>query len=122
YHSSKKWITHALSVHQKDVYCDFDDCEYSHGNQQGKAFGTPSEKKRHAQQKHDNPETCQLPYCTHKKVRVNRTDKRTKHDAIHHGRFICTVGGCLRGRINSINYGFHTQALLDDHIQKNKHR
>ncbi|CZR58451.1 uncharacterized protein PAC_08343 [Phialocephala subalpina] len=121
YYSSKKWINHAVSVHQKDVYCDYNDCEYGHGNQGGKAFGTPAEKNRHTKQKHDDPETCQQPYCTHA-GKLNRTDKRNKHMIKYHGSFVCTVRSCLRGHIDGVNYGFATQVLLDKHVRENKHR
>lgn len=122
YLNPKKCLDHIASVHVKNIYCAYIDCEYHYGNGEDKVFGTPSDLKRHEEQVHDDPIFCELQYCTHKRVRLNRTDHRKKHMKGFHGSFCCSVTNCLRGRINGIDYGFHTQAFLNEHVQKGRHR
>lgn len=116
FESPRKWLDHAASVHVKDVYCPEVGCEHGRGNSDGNVFGTGSVLKRHTQQKHDRPIYCELQHCRHKRVKLNRTDKRKRHLDLFHGPNCCDKEGCFRGRIDGIDYGFETPKLLKDHM------
>ncbi|KUJ07301.1 uncharacterized protein LY89DRAFT_742943 [Mollisia scopiformis] len=119
YLTARQCIYHIFAVHKKSVHCDHADCEYG---PTGKALGTRQDKVRHVQDMHEPAKTCQLPFCTHTKRRLNRTDHRKGHMRKYHGRHCCPVATCERARLEGDFYGFSTEEELQAHKQARRHR
>jgi hypothetical protein len=120
--TQKHWLDHVSIVHQKTFFCDRPDCKQRRGGPEEIAFGTTADLKRHDQSIHETPIYCRKPYCKGRKAKLNRKDKRDIHESRYHGRFSCDFNGCLRRRIDGIDYGFLDQKRLDVHMRDAHHQ
>lgn len=121
--TQKHWLDHVSIVHQKTLYCDYVNCKQRKDGPEETAFGTIADLKRHRQSIHETPINCRKPYCKGRKgAKLNRKDKRDAHESKYHGPFLCSSNGCLRRRIDGIDYGFSDQSLLNAHMRDTHHQ
>jgi hypothetical protein len=123
FQTSKLWLNHVKTVHQKSFWCCVSGCELRRGGPGENPFGSKSDLKRHDRSIHCMPDRCTRPNCQGRKNSdLSRPDKRVIHEAKWHGPLSCIFPACPRRQIDGINHGFSTQAALDKHLRKKHYR
>lgn len=119
--SVKLWLEHVRIVHYKSFYCERADCKIRLGSPNAKPFGSRADLNRHDRSTHATPIYCDKRGCTGRE-KLNRSDKRSKHEVDYHGQKLCIFKDCPRSRhVENVYYGFSTQDDLIAHLRDKHH-
>lgn len=109
----KHWLSHARSVHLKNIWCDVSGCSYDH------PFGNQAMVDRHKKQTHNGAKNCTRPGCQGRKnSNLARRDKLLDHNFKWHGPLECKDANCLRRTIAGVDHGFSTEEDLTKHMRE----
>jgi hypothetical protein len=110
--SSRDWLYHTHTVHQKRYRCDALGCNVG-------PFGTQAMVERHYRTKHTKPKLCTKTGCQARKgTNLSRKDKLGEYEAMWHGPLVCEIADCPRRRIDGEDHGFSKQDELDKHMRR----